>query len=139
MELITHVEAMTKNISPDFSWGLHFQEVTLITVQVSAACMPLTVPRKNEPICPFLGLKCQNKKSATRVIKKKENKRWLVAFASRAETFLEIRFFSLRKTANSASTLTRSPLAAAKLYILTFYSFSILGPTSCPVEEKNLA
>lgn len=34
VELITHVEAMTKNISPDFSWGLHFQEVAIITVQV---------------------------------------------------------------------------------------------------------
>lgn len=70
MELITHVEAMTKNISPDFSWGLHFQEVTLITVQVSAACMPLTVPRKNEPICPFLGLKCQNIKAQLEALKR---------------------------------------------------------------------
>jgi len=63
---------MTKNISPDFSWGLHFQEVTLITVQVSAACMPLTVPRKNEPICPFLGLKCQNRKAQLESLKRKK-------------------------------------------------------------------
>lgn len=34
MELITHGEAMTKSISPDFSWGLHFQEVAVITAQV---------------------------------------------------------------------------------------------------------
>lgn len=97
MELITHVEAMTKNISPDFSWGLHFQEVTLITVQVSAACMPLTVPRKNEPICPFLGLKCQNRKAQLESLKGKKISTGLLQELPEQNRFYKVSFSAFTK------------------------------------------
>lgn len=48
MELITHGEPVTKNISPDFSWGLRFQEVAVITVLSRAACKPLTDPADDQ-------------------------------------------------------------------------------------------
>lgn len=39
VELITYLNSLTKNISANFSWGLHFQEVPIITMQVQSGLL----------------------------------------------------------------------------------------------------
>ena len=153
---------MTKNISPDFSWGLHFQEVAIITVQVSISLQAADRSNRQEEeegkrereekkkkwtYLPFLTSEIPENKVPQESSKRFPNEPWLpvfnLLFTFLSTLYLQITFRAWIGQQICTSTLTHFQLATAELYISTFffffYSFSILGPTSCPVEEKNLA
>ena len=103
--------------------------------------------KKKWTYLPFLTSEIPENKVPQESSKRFPNEPWLpvfnLLFTFLSTLYLQITFLAWIGQQICTSTLTHFQLATAELYISTlfffFYSFSILGPTSCPVEEKNLA
>ena len=104
--------------------------------------------KKKWTYLPFLTSEIPENKVPQESSKRFPNEPWLpvfnLLFTFLSTLYLQITFLAWIGQQICTSTLTHFQLATAELYISTlffffFYRFSILGPNSCPVEEKNLA